>query len=94
MPKEINVLIIDRENCRGEYPVGVYLDKANGKFQARLRIKGKQKYLGRFTTPEEAFQAYKVAKEAHIKTVAEKWKDQLDERVFQALLKYTVEIDD
>jgi len=94
VPLEVNNLLTKRDNCRGEYPVGVYFEKASGKFKAQLRINGKKKFLGYFTSPIEAFQAYKTAKEAHIKVVAEKWKDILDERVFQALMTYEVAIDD
>ena len=94
VPHEINMLLIKRDNHRGEWPVGVCFDKAAGKFKAQLAINGKRKHLGYFTTPDEAFQAYKLAKEDQIKVVAEKWKHQLDERVYQALLKYTVSIDD
>ncbi len=94
VPLEVNILLTKCDKARGEYPVGVYFDKHAGKFMAKLNINGKRKFLGRFTSPIEAFQAYKVAKEAYIKVVAEKWKDQLDERVYQALLDYTVSIDD
>jgi len=94
VPKEVNYLLTKRDNSRGEWPVGVCFDKASGKFVAQLNINGKRKHLGLFTTPEEAFQAYKLAKEAHIKVVAQKWQHLLDERVFQALLDYEVNIDD
>ena len=94
VPLEVNSLLIKSDNSRGEWPVGVCFNKRDGKFMARLKINGKQKHLGYFTTPEEAFQAYKLAKEANIKVVAEKWKHQLDERVFQALMAYEVSIDD
>ena len=94
VPHEINMLLTKRDNARGEWPVGVCFDKAAGKFKAQLAINGKLKYLGLFTTPDEAFQAYKLAKEANIKVVAEKWKHQLDERVYLALMAYEVNIDD
>ena len=94
VPAEVNSLLIKCDKARGEWPVGVCFDKHAGKFKAYLAINGKQKTLGYFTTPEEAFQAYKLAKEAQIKVVAEKWKHQLDERVYQSLLKYTVSVDD
>ena len=94
VPLEVNLLLIKRDNHRGEWPVGVDFHKASGRFRAKLRINGKRKHLGYFTTPDEAFFAYKTAKEAQIKVVAEKWKHQLDERVFQALLDYEVNIDD
>jgi len=94
VPAEVNNLLTKRDNSRGEFPVGVCFDKASGKFVAKLAINGKQKNLGRFNTPEEAFQVYKLAKEAQIKVVAHKWQHILDERVFQALMSYEVGIDD
>ena len=94
VPLEVNMLLTKRDKARGEWPVGVYFNKRDGKFVARLKINGKQKFLGYFTTPEEAFFAYKLAKEDQIKVVAEKWKHQLDERVFQALMDYEVSIND
>jgi len=94
VPAEVNLLLIKCDNSRGEYPVGVDFHKVSGKFRARLAINGKRKHLGYFNTPEEAFQAYKLAKEAHIKVVAQKWQHLLDERVFQALMTYEVNIDD
>jgi len=94
VPHEVNLLLIKCDNSRGEWPVGVYFHKASGKFKAQLAINGKRKFLGLFTTPEEAFQVYKLAKEAHIKVVAHKWKHLLDEKVFQALLDYEVNIND
>jgi len=94
VPLEVNILLTKRDKSRGEYPIGVCFDKTMGKFMAKLRINGKRKFLGRFTTPEEAFQVYKLAKEAHIKVVAQKWKHLIEERVFQALMTYEVNIDD
>lgn len=51
-------------------------------------------YLGNFDTIEKAFQAYKVAKEAYIKEVADKWKDKIEPRVYEAMYNYKVEITD
>lgn len=51
-------------------------------------------YLGTFDTINEAFNAYKEAKEKYIKEVADKWKDQLEPRVYEALYNYKVEIND
>jgi len=94
VPTEVNLLLTKRDNSRGEYPVGVCFHKTRGKFMAKLRINGKLKFLGYFTTPEEAFQVYKAAKESYIKAVAEKWKPLLDDRIYQALISYTVDADD
>ena len=50
--------------------------------------------LGYYSTTEEAFQAYKETKEAYIKEVANKWKDQIDSRVYEALMNWSIEITD
>ena len=47
-----------------------------------------------FNTELEAFNAYKEAKENHLRELAEKWKSKIDERAYQALINYTVEITD
>ena len=48
------------------------------------------KTLGQFKTCEEAFQAYKVAKESYIKEVANKWKGKLTKETYSAMLNYVV----
>ena len=50
--------------------------------------------MGSYYTENEAFQAYKQAKEAYIKEVAEKWGGKIDDKVYQALLTYQVETTD
>lgn len=55
---------------------------------------GKTHNLGRYHTVEEAFYAYKKAKELHIREVAEKYKGDISPRVYDALINYTVEITD
>ena len=59
-----------------------------------IKNKGKPKHLGYFKTEIEAFNAYKQAKESFVKEQANKWKDQIDERAYNALMNYTVEITD
>lgn len=94
VPREINTLLVKRDKLRGNFPIGVTYHKVGKKFQARLNYFGKGVGLGLFNTAEEAFKAYKKAKESYIKEVAEIWKDRIDERVYQALLNYEVHIDD
>ena len=94
VPAEINSLFVKQPNIRGEYPLGVSYEKRTKRFHARISIFGKNIGLGTYSTPEEAFQAYKTVKEDHIKEVAIRWKDQIDPRVYEALMKYEVAIDD
>ena len=56
--------------------------------------KGGSEYLGLFNTEIEAYNAYKTAKESFIKEQANKWKGKIDERAYEALMKYTVGITD
>ena len=95
IPREINSLLIKREASRGEHLIGVYWDKRDKAFVAQVsQSKGKRERLGYFKTELEAFKAYKTAKESFIKEQANKWKGQIDERAYNALMSYTVEITD
>ena len=95
VPMEINGLQFSSSIRGGDYPIGVSYDAKNDKYKAQMSGKGASKtFIGRYATPEEAFQAYKQAKEAYIKEVANKWKDQIDIRVFEALTNWGVSIDD
>ena len=95
IPHEINLLLIKRESLRGEHLIGVSWSNTNKVFIARVhKNKGKQEYLGCFKTELEAFNAYKVAKEAFVKEQAEKWKGKIDDKAYNALMNYEVEITD
>ena len=90
VPHKINLFFTDRGNARGEYPVGVYFDKASGKFKAQCKVNGKQEHLGLFDTPEQAFDTYKPFKEALCKQLALKWQTEIDERLFNTMMNWTV----
>lgn len=92
IPKEINRLWTKRHNERGILPIGVTVRK--GRYRARVSKENKRVCLGSFDTPEEAFQAYKIEKEKYIKEVADKWKGKIDDRVYEALYNYKIEITD
>ena len=95
LPKEINLVLTKCEASRGEYLIGVNWCKRDKAFVARVaKNKGKQEHLGYFKTEIEAFEAYKQAKENYIKELADKYKDMLDPRVYEALYNYTVDIAD
>lgn len=94
VPREINNLFTKRRKCRGEYPIGVSFCKTTLKFKATISVGGKTTHLGVYNTVEEAFKVYKDAKEVYIKEVANKWKDQIDPRVYDALMNYEVSVYD
>ncbi len=94
LPHEINSLLIKSDKARGVCCIGVHWCAERGKFVAQLSISGGRKQLGRFGTELEAFLAYKAAKESFIKQQANKWRDQIDPRAYEALMNYQVEITD
>ena len=95
IPKDINLLLTKRVASRGEYLIGVSWSKTNKAFVAQVnKNKGRSERLGLFNTELEAFNTYKQAKEVFIKEQANKWKDKIDERAYNALINYEVNIDD
>ena len=95
VPFAINKLFTKNKASRGKCPIGVYYHRK--KYDAYLNTKNgakNRRTIGSFNTPEEAFNAYKEAKESWIKEVADKWKDQLEPRVYKAMYEYQVEITD
>lgn len=88
VPNEINSLFTKRQNKRGDYPIGV--NKEYNKFRVRLN----KLNISLRSTPEEAFYDYKIAKEQHIREIADKWKSLIEEKVYKALINYKVEIND
>lgn len=94
VPKAINLLLCKSDSIRGKYPLGVkYCQRSKG-FIATVTKENVTHTIGKYNTSTEAFNAYKVAKEAHIKLVISKWKDELDPRVYDALYNWEVKITD
>ena len=94
LPPEINCALVTSGSRRGQHPQGVIYNSTKTRYRARIQRGNKWESLGAYDTPEEAFAAYKPAKEAHIKSLANKWKDQIDVRVYDALMNWTIEITD
>ncbi|MDO4440557.1 MAG: hypothetical protein Q4B81_00050 [Moraxella sp.] len=94
VPKQINVILNSCTSSRGLYPVGVTFNKNEKKFTAVLRANGHKKHLGYFKNSDDAFIAYKTAKEAHLKSEAEKIKGRIDNDVYLALMNWRIDTDD
>lgn len=90
IPARLNTLINEQKPSTGEYPKGVGLHKRVGRLHANIRMNGRKHHLGYFNCPQEAHQAYVIAKEAYVKEVANEWRGQVDERVYEALMRWTV----
>lgn len=95
VPEYINNLLLRRQNDRGELPIGVTITR-NGKYYVRVYKYGKACVVGTFTSKKDAFNAYKKAKEEHIKRLAtELYNDgKINKNVYKALMNYEVEIND
>lgn len=94
VPHDINTLLSQSSHSREELPIGVSRSYTKGSYVACLNRYGNTVHLGTFNTVEEAFYAYKTAKEDYIKEVANKWKDMVDIRVYKTLMDWSISIND
>lgn len=96
VPSRINALVLRRDGARGKYPIGVTYSKDKKKFEAQMRQMERIVSLGLYKTPEDAFFAYKKAKEAYVKKVAQEYyvRGEITKRVYDALMRYEVEMTD
>lgn len=94
IPKEVNLFINIKR--RGILPTGVHWKHSHAKFVANCRNPESMKYehLGLFTTVEAAFKAYSNFKSNYAKWLANKWRDKIDPRAYNALMNYEVLITD
>lgn len=90
VPCEINNLTLDSGSIRGDSPVGVSWNKSRSKYSAYLKIDSRCEYLGLFTFAEDASRAYVKAKEQYVKITASKWRGKIEEKVYHALMNWTV----
>ena len=94
VPHVINTLFVNCKESRGDLPVGVYFDKDRGKYRAEMMFLGRPIKLGDFDTAESAFARYKEYKEDFIKDMAEQYKDRIAQKVYDAMMKWEIEIND
>lgn len=99
VPQRINSLFTKHDKNRNNLPIGV--DKiSKDKYRAQcgdfLSKNKKNINLGYYSTPDEAFQAYKQYKENYIKQVAQEEyeKGNITKRCYEAMMNYEVEVTD
>lgn len=94
VPPEINGTLTLRKLHRGELPLGVTYNKNRDKYIARCGYDGKRKALGYYKTPEEAFESYKLCKKMELERLANKYKGEISDDVYLALLNYQFDEED
>lgn len=97
VPQRINALFTKNDYNRNMF-IGVYKDKkCKSRYVSKISKNGKFEWIGRFNTPEDAFYAYKEAKENYVKQVANEYKQKypnFPHKLYDAMYKYNVEITD
>lgn len=96
IPRELNMALTLRNNHRGNYPLGIHgveRSSRNGEILSyRVKVlRGELSTIRKnFKNIEDAEIFYKESKESHIRYLAEKYKDQIDEKVYVRLLEYKI----
>ena len=88
LPHQLNTalqLLSDRDK-RSEYPCGVSFDKLTNKYKAQISKYGKQVYIGEYFDVETTEKAYLEEKQKYFNELATKYKSQLPEVVYSALV--------
>ena len=96
VPKEINAVLIKEVGVNGRK--GYHINShGNYSISTTRELNEIRKELGlrySFKTAREASEVYRLCKKERIRKLANKWKDQIDARVYEALMNYQVEITD
>lgn len=89
VPKEINIAFSTNIKNRDRgLPTGIMFLKSEEKYLAQITRYGKVEKLGRSKDFRELLPIYKKAREDHIKDLALKYKDDIEDKVFQILINY------
>ena len=94
VPSHLNAILLNVKSRRGDFPIGITFCKRKKLYQARVQTLEGRVYCGRRKNINDAFLLYKEEKEKYIRTIAEKYRMDVDSRVYNSLMQYTVSIDD
>jgi len=88
IPNYINVLLTDRANDRGKYPLGVSYEPDRNRYKACLSIHGRVKHIGYFNNPHDAHIAWANAKKKYVSESATLafWNREIDESIYNSLM--------
>lgn len=93
----INAMFTKCNSIRGEYPIGVSIDKRYNKLRGYIYTEDNKRTMRYCDTIEEAFNMYKSTKEQYLKRVADEYKNKypnFPQKLYDAMYKYEVEITD
>ena len=97
IPNEVNCFYTKREIGNTGFPGVNYIKPttagAKEGYIARCSIGKEREYLGYYSTAEEAFHHYKVAKEKSAKELASRWENKIDDRVIDYLNNFKVDFE-
>ena len=98
VPQEVNSFFVKHNNkkVKSNLPTGVVYNNKNTSrpFTAMYSGHGGEKHMSYHDNEWSAFLAYKQAKENRAKELAEKWRGQIDDRVYDKLINYKVLLTD
>jgi hypothetical protein len=97
VPREVNLFFIKHNNKKvmSDYPTGVTYDQSCMTKPYIMKYRNGGNLIESYHDNEwSAFLAYKQAKENRAKELAEKWRGQIDNRVYEKLINYKVLLTD
>lgn len=86
VPREINSLFNKQNTEDGVLPKGVSVH--GNRFVAKIYKIGNPRTNVSFTSPQEAYDNYKISREKFIKDIANEWKSKISEKAYKALHDY------
>lgn len=88
IPNHINVLLTDRKNDRGKYPIGVSYEPIRDRYKSCISIHGKVKHIGYFNNPIDAHIAWANAKREYVSESAKLAlvNKEIDELIYNSLM--------
>lgn len=92
LPQDVNKALKLSMTSDKTTPIGTH-QRPNGVFIVGI-VGHSSKYVGSFNNDLDAFNAYKLAKEDYLKSLAERYKEVIGVKVYEALYNFKIEITD
>lgn len=90
VPRIVNTIITDCAKSRGKNPVGVIYRKRDSRYYAQINVDGVMRHIGCFSSPEDAFEAYKAKRIDRIREVANENRHLISETIYKNLMEWEV----